>query len=226
MKLLDLFCGAGGSAVGYHRAGFDEIVGVDIKFQKRYPFQFVQADALEFCASFGAGFDAIHASPPCQGYSVGTNFNHLKYGKFVYPQLIAETRRQLRRTSRMYVIENVVGAKRAMGFRMRLCGTQFGLRVQRHRLFESSQLLMSPHEPCNHRPFDISLRKRRCEFLLTYRDVVTKNGFRVRRPSFCPAGIAAQAMGVEWMNSAEAGESIPPAYTEFIGRQLLEDLRA
>ena len=77
MRLLDLFCGAGGAAMGYHRAGFDEIIGVDIAAQPRYPFTFVQADALEYVAEHGGEFDAIHASPPCQGYSIMHNLPSL-----------------------------------------------------------------------------------------------------------------------------------------------------
>ena len=108
MRLLDLFCGAGGSAVGYHRAGFDEIIGVDNRPQPRYPFAFVKADALEFVKSFGAGFDAIHASPPCQKYSITVHIR--KNESRTYPDLIAPTRKCLRAVGRPYVIENVIGA--------------------------------------------------------------------------------------------------------------------
>lgn len=197
MRLLDLFCGAGGAAMGYHRAGFDEIVGVDIKPMLRYPFAFVQADAFEYLREHGQEFDAIHASPPCQGYSNGTNYNHKQYGKKEYPLLIGPTRQMLQEIGRPFCIENVMGAKAMLGFTLTLCGTQFGLRVQRHRLFESSHLIMRPTEPCHHRPFDISVRRKRCEYLLAYRDVVTKRGVAVRRPPFCSSCIAAKAMECE-----------------------------
>lgn len=229
MRLLDLFCGAGGAAVGYHRAGFTEIVGVDIKPQPHYPFTFVQADALEFVKSFGAGFDVIHASPPCQAYSYGRNYNHLAYVKRrAHLEMIEPTRKCLLKIGRAYVIENVQGASRAMKFTMTLtlCGTSFGLRVQRHRLFESNYLLMLPQSPCRHAPMDIRVRRKRCDYLLAYRDVVTAKGVKVRRPPFCPVSEGRKAMGIDWMTSAELGEAIPPAYTEFIGRQVLAHLRA
>ena len=106
-RLLDLFCGAGGAAVGYHNAGFDEIIGVDIKPQPRYPFEFVQADALEYLAEHGREFDAIHASPPCQGYSIMHNLPWLR-GRD-YPLLILPTIEMLEALGKPYVVENVMG---------------------------------------------------------------------------------------------------------------------
>src|SRR3990167_2895583 len=108
MKLLDLFCGAGGAAVGYHQAGFDTIVGVDIKPQKHYPFTFVEADALEYLAEHGHEFDAIHASPPCQGYSIMRNLPWLRDKD--YPLLIEPIRERLIAAAVPYIIENVAGA--------------------------------------------------------------------------------------------------------------------
>ncbi len=107
IRLLDLFCGAGGAAVGYHNAGFDEIIGVDIKPQPRYPFEFVQADALEYLAEHGREFDAIHASPPCQGYSIMHNLPWLR-GRD-YPLLILPTIEMLEALGKPYVVENVMG---------------------------------------------------------------------------------------------------------------------
>jgi len=105
MRLLDLFCGAGGAAMGYHRAGFTEIVGVDIAPQPRYPFEFVQADSLQYLAKHGGAFDVIHASPPCQGYSRCRFLPQNR--KIDYPLMIEDTRRLLRGIDAVYVIENV-----------------------------------------------------------------------------------------------------------------------
>ena len=212
MKLLDLFCGAGGCAVGYHRAGFDDITGVDINPQPRYPYKFIQADALEYLAAHGHEFDAIHASPPCQGYSVTANMPWV--GE--YPKLIEPVRDLLIKTGKPYIIENVLGAPLILP--ITLCGTMFGLRMFRHRLFETSFFMLSvPH--------------------IKHREQVGKNGF------VCMAGhgdggrgripadhrnIAAwkKASGIDWMTRDEMAEAIPPAYTEYIGRHLLEHASA
>src|SRR5215467_701837 len=126
-RLLDLFCGAGGAAMGYHRAGFD-VVGVDIKPQPRYPFTFIQADAMTFPLE---GFDAIHASPPCQAY-----IRSGMYDKSRHPDLLPPVRCQLERSDVPWVIENVPGAP--MRVDLKLCGCMFGLGVARQRWFETS----------------------------------------------------------------------------------------
>ena len=217
MRLLDLFCGAGGAAVGYHRAGFDEIVGVDITPQPRYPFQFVQADALEFCKSFGAGFDVIHASPPCQAYCYLSAFYAQRSA---HPKLIEPTREILRHTGRIYVIENVENAP--LRSAICLCGSVFGLRVRRHRLFESSVHLWAMNPRHQHRKQGRSV------------GVYGHQGSGSLRPrprdhggSFIRAKNAAdanEALGTSGLTWREATQAIPPAYTEFIGRQLLEAL--
>ena len=149
-RLLDLFCGAGGCSVGYYRAGF-EVVGVDIVPQPNYPFEFYQADALGF--DFDPGwFHAVHASPPCQAYSSLRGFTTTEY-----PQLIEYVRELLIQTGLPYVIENVVGAPLINP--IRLCGSSFGLKVWRHRLFETSfQIPLLP--PCSHsehpKPLDVT----------------------------------------------------------------------
>lgn len=132
-KLLDLFCGAGGAAMGYHRAGF-EVVGVDIKPQPRYPFAFVQGDVLKPPVDTSA-FDVIHASPPCQGYSTQTA------DPSRHPRLIERVREMLVATGLQYVVENVEGARRAMRDPVRLCGSSFGLDLRRHRHFESNVVI-------------------------------------------------------------------------------------
>lgn len=212
-RLLDLFCGAGGCSVGYHRAGFD-VVGVDHKPQPRYPFEFHQADALKFLAEHGREFAAIHASPPCQRFSKGTK--RWKGRSDTHPDLVGPTRELLGRSRLPWVIENVVCAP--LRNAVMLCGTMFGLKVFRHRLFESSILLMAPTHPRHngttgaHRGYSTAASGR--------------NGY------VCVAGhnferqAASEAMGIHWMGSRyELAQAIPPAFTEFVGRQLLGHLR-
>ena len=161
MRLLDLFCGAGGAAMGYSRAGFDEIIGVDIAPQPRYPFEFVQADALEYLAEHG--HDAIHASPPCQGYSIMHNLPWLRGRE--YPLLIKPTRDLMIHVGKPWVLENVMGAKwgcknlenisRLIGYDITdhgmkanwLCGAMFGKPFYRHRLFATNWLWLAPGHP-------------------------------------------------------------------------------
>ncbi len=208
MRLLDLFSGAGGCAVGYHRAGFTEIVGVDIKPQPRYPFQFVQGDALEYLAAHGREFDAIHASPPCQGFSAMT----AKHAKKNHPDLVGPAREFLIKTGKPYIIENVPGAP--LRTPVILCGTFFGLRVLRHRLFESNVFLFAPAQSCTHPP----------------RGAVGRAGYADNKKVGDWISVAGHhpnlaassfAMGIDWMNKDEISQAIPPAYTEYIGRQLL-----
>jgi DNA (cytosine-5)-methyltransferase 1 len=214
VRLLDLFCGAGGAAVGYHRAGFDEIVGVDVNRQRRYPFEFVQADALEYLAEHGHEFDAIHASPPCQAY---TSLRHLT--KKEYPDLVAPTRELLDASGRPWVIENVPGSP--LGYAIFLCGTMFGLRVYRHRRFEASFLILQPDHP-RHRvlagaPGTKGGRGRKAHYM--------GGGFVTVAGNV--GSYAGPAMGIDWMTGDELSQAIPPAYTEWIGRRLMqsEELR-
>jgi len=194
MRLLDLFCGAGGAAMGYHRAGFDEIVGVDIKPQPHYPFTFVQGDALEYVALHGREFDVIHASPPCQHYSA---MQHIKKNKHKWPDLIEPTRIQLQITGKPFVIENVIGAP--LRIDLLLCGSMFGLRMIRHRIFESNMPMPLLTLTCHHE------------------NMYDPWHWGVKQREEMSAG-----MGIDWfMTREEVREAIPPAYTEFIGRQLL-----
>ena len=142
-RLLDLFCGAGGAGMGYYRAGF-EVVGVDIVRQPRFPFKFIQADAMTFDLS---GFDAVHASPPCQGYSKTRHQVDSRLGKRERPLLLDEIRARLVRSGQPWVLENVAWAR--MPAAIKLCGSALGLRVTRHRFFESSSLIFAPG-PCRH----------------------------------------------------------------------------
>jgi DNA (cytosine-5)-methyltransferase 1 len=143
MRLLDLFCGAGGAAMGYYRAGFTEIVGVDNRPQPRYPFEFILGDALEYCRKYGHLFDAVTGGPPCQAYT-----RLYAMATKEYPKLIPATRQAMIATGRPYIIENVSDAWREMINPIMLCGTMFpGLRVRRHRLFECSPVLWFPPAP-------------------------------------------------------------------------------
>lgn len=219
--LLDLFCGAGGAAMGYHRAGFD-VVGVDIDPQPNYPFRFVQADALAPPFNL-SDFDVIHASPPCQRFTaLKTMWNHRGED---HPDLLEPTRNMLRSSGRLWVIENVPGAP--LRAPIRLCGSSFGLGVEaydgwrqlrRHRLFESSLALWSI--PCAHNGATIGLygdhaRDRRRTKASKGRDFPDADKLQLGR----------DAMDMQWADKwREISEAIPPAYTEWIGTQLLAHL--
>ena len=218
-RLLDLFCGAGGCSVGYHRAGFD-VVGCDIKPQPRYPFPFVRADAMRPPFDLRT-FDAIHASPPCQKYTQVNRLAHLKGRE--YADLLGPTREMLIESGLPWIIENVQAAP--MTNSIRLCGSSFGLLVRRHRLFEGSFVLFGI--PCSHRWQD----KAGARFPTAFRSekYLTADGRQQKRLSTVvqvyghTAGKAVwpEAMGIDWMTSKELTQAIPPAYTEFIGRQLM-----
>lgn len=215
-RLLDLFSGAGGAAMGYHRAGFD-VVGVDIEPQANYPFEFHQADALLILRDLVAGrlwsrCDVIHASPPCKASS---SMRHM-WNARQHNDLIAPTRELLERTGLPYVIENVEGA--ALRNPIRLCGSSFGLgaagrQLRRHRLFECSFPVMS--RPCQHRGDVIGVYGTGGGGQMT-------RGFKARG-----AREAGEALGIDWMRSLdELSQAIPPAYTEYVGGYLMAELQA
>lgn len=202
-RLLDLFCCAGGAAMGYYNAGFD-VVGVDINAQPRYPFKFYQSDAFEFLANHWKEFDIFHASPPCQGYSVTKSLS-----KSSAPLLIDKTREAFQATGKPYVIENVLGAKNRLINPIKLRGNQFGLKVIRDRLFETNPFILS--SPVF--PIDGGTNSHR--------------GLSTGGKYICVAGHnflvseASKAMGIDWMTQKELAQAIPPAYTEYLGGQLL-----
>lgn len=211
-RILDLYCKAGGAGKGYHDAGF-EVVGVDIEPQPRYPFEFIRADAIEFAAAYGSQFDAIHASPPCQRYA---SITRTARTQDKHPDLIVPTREILLQSGKPYVIENVPGARRLLRNPLMLCGTMFGLLVIRHRYFELSFDLWWPPQCCQHERKTVNCGRPVDEDL----NYITVAGH------FSNVPFAQKAMRIDWMGQDELREAIPPAYTEFIGRHLLQQLDA
>ena len=212
MRLLDLFCGAGGAAMGYHRAGFD-VVGVDIAPQPHYPFEFHQGDALDYLAAHWQDFDAIHASPPCQASTAltkGTNRGRL------YVNLIPATREMFAQIDAPTVIENVQGSDVRRD--LTLCGEMFGLGVIRHRYFELGG--WSAEQP-RHRPHRgrVSGYRHGQWFDGPYVAVYGDGGGKGSVPEW------QHAMGIDWTDVRKSiAEAIPPAYTEYVGRQLIEHM--
>lgn len=228
--LLDLFCCAGGCSMGYWRSGFD-VVGIDNRPQPNYPFEFHQADALDYAIEHAHEFDVIHASPPCQKFSSMTRG---RWKDREHPDFITPVRRLLKATHKPYVIENVEGAP--LKYSIMLCGTMFGLQtpegsqLRRHRLFETSfpikaafgDRLICKHNdgsaigvygggqhPDRRRPATIGVWGNSGGS--SHRDGLTHYGIDARR----------QVMGIDWMTGDELSEAIPPVYTQFIGDQLM-----
>lgn len=210
MRALDLFCGAGGAGMGLHRAGF-RVVGWDTKQGLRYPFERHIGDALEADLS---GFDFVWASPPCQAHSA---LRHLHPEKD-YECFIERTRDKLMKWAGPWIIENVPGAPLINP--VTLCGSSFGLRVRRHRIFESNVPLAG--SVCDHetqgQPMDVS----------------GTGGQRVNRRKDDHGGAcckphnireAQAAIGIDWMDRKEISQAIPPAYSEFLGRQVMKHLQ-
>ena len=205
-RLLDLFCGAGGAAVGYHRAGFD-VVGVDIKPQPRYPFEFHQADAMTFPLD---GFDAIHASPPCQVF-VTRGRTQRRADRPAHQNLVDATRVRLDGALVPWVMENV--ATSTLRRDLILCGSMFGLQVRRHRHFEGNPPLL-PFTPC-------------CDHSRPIFGVYGHGaGPKKERTDWGTVADWRRAMGIDWMTRDEITQAIPPAYTEFVGRHLIGALYA
>jgi DNA (cytosine-5)-methyltransferase 1 len=221
-RLLDLFCGAGGCSAGYAKAGF-EVVGVDLQEQPRYPFEFHKGGSLGWLEFYlatkewpcGGSFDAIHASPPCPGYS---KLAAMHPGKS-WPLLIAPVKDLLQQIGLPWVIENVPGAPLASAptpegdWGVVLCGSMFGLGsdrgyLRRHRVFETSFPL--PQPKCNHEGVAVGVYGR---------------GGTTGRHRMLYRKEASEAMGIDWMNHYELTQAIPPAYTEFVGRGLMRHIK-
>lgn len=210
--LLDLYCGIGGGAVGYARAGFD-VVGVDIIRQHNYPYRFVHGDALAYLRRVNLKqFDLIHASPPCKMHTVARRVAQARWLTLFDPHddMVSETRELLAASGRPYIIENVPGAPLVNP--VRYCGSSFGLAVRRHRLFESSLPITAP--ACDHasQPNPVGVYG-------------TGGAWTRTKPGGGGTKVAghdaAVAMGIDWTDEqAGLSQAIPPAYTEHIGRQL------
>lgn len=199
-KLLDLYCGAGGAGEGYARAGFD-VTGVDINPQPNYPHEFHQGDALKFLLENWQEFDAYHASPPCQAFTIAQRIHGNEH-----PDFIAATRSAFKLIGRPWVIENVPGAP--LVDPVTLCGASFGLRVYRHRLFESNMPIAEPAHAAHVWPLRKMGRKPQ------------PGDFMHVVGHFSGVTEARAAMGIDWMTRDELAESIPPAYTEHVGTYL------
>jgi hypothetical protein len=209
-RLLDLFCGAGGAAMGYYRAGFD-VVGVDIKPQPHYPFEFHQGDATTWPLE---GYDVIHASPPCQAYTTMTN---PKYGRGNHPDLLPGMRERLLAQPTPWVIENVPGSPMRADYV--LCGTQFGLKTIRHRWFEVSfGPVIDLGLTCNHKPGMFAITG--------HGTIAWGREWRVAHglhPTLRVDEIR-EIMQMPWSDRDGLSQAIPPAYTQYIGEQLMRYL--
>jgi DNA (cytosine-5)-methyltransferase 1 len=208
VKLLDLYCKAGGASKGYANAGF-EVTGIDIKKQKRYPFTFIQADCLDVLQDLDylRTFDVIAASPPCQTHSA-TKHLRVAQGKTTDKvDLIPQTREALVASGVPYVIENVPGSPLINP--VQFCGSYFGLKVRRHRLFESNVTLVG--SPCKHKE-----QGKPVGIYGSMRDEIPGGGHTAKTIEQ-----AREAMGIDWMIWGELVEAIPPVYTYEIGKQLI-----
>lgn len=221
-RVLDLFCGAGGASMGWHRAGYD-VTGVDITPHPSYPFTFIQADARETLADveFLASFDVLTGGPPCQALTRSRHLREAQGGKLREngQNLIPETRAGFLAAGRPYVIENVDDALPHLENPVRLCGSAFGLKVRRHRWFESNVFLFG--QECDHRA-----QGRPVGIYHVLGDNVPNGG-----TTATSIEEAREAMGIDWMRWKsdaqewdDLKESIPPAYTEYVAGQVLEAL--
>ena len=207
MKLLDLFCGAGGASAGYAAAGF-EVHGVDLKHGKRYPYTYVRAEVLDVLRdkNYLDQFDVIHASPPCQTHSITQHLRNAQGKTTSKLDLIPETRSALLESGKPYIIENVPGSPLINP--IQLCGSSFGLKVRRHRLFESNMALVG--SVCDHKS-----QGRPIGVYGSLNDEIPKGG-----KTAATINEARNAMGISWAIWTELVEAIPPAYTKYLGGQL------
>ncbi len=207
-KMLDLYGCQGGAAMGYHLAGWD-VTGVDIEPQPRYPFTFVQADALDFLAEHGHEYNAIHASPPCHDHTplvsvAGTDGSY---------DLLGDTLAALEAFAAPWVVENVPASH--LKADIVLCGKMFDLRVKRHRKFKSNMPLAQPAHPATCRTTPTATSRRRERWA---------QGWDISITGDVGTYLGPEAMGIDWMTGNGLSQAIPPAYTQFIGERLLTQL--
>lgn len=204
-KLLDLYCGGGGAGYGYQQAGFD-VTGVDINPQPKHKGNFIQADAIQYLISYGHLYDVIHASPPCQAYSIAA-MQFRNQGK-QYPDLIQTTRHYLIQSGKPYIIENVPNSPLLNP--IILCGTMFDIRTYRHRLFESNLYIEQPHHPQHIHPNTPMGRKPKPNEFIQYVG------------HFSGVKEVQEMTGLTWLGQKELAQSIPPQYTKYIGEYILK----
>jgi DNA (cytosine-5)-methyltransferase 1 len=221
--IWDLFCGVGGASYGYYEAGFEPI-GIDIKPQPRYPFRFIRLDVTTLNSVY-LSTAPIHASPPCQKYTVLNSWN-LENGN---PDLIPFTREFLKLTGQRYIIENVPGSPLEIANIIELCGSMFGLAVRRHRWFETNWKIKEPF--CKHKAQDYEkvfprrVSHARGTVKLTGTIPVHGGQQLYDVPLYQEIDLIRWAMGIYWTNrKEELNEAIPPAYTHFIGERLLHEI--
>jgi hypothetical protein len=206
LKLLDLFCGAGGASAGYAKAGFD-VTGIDVKHGKRYPYTYIKGDVRDYLdPEFLQQFDVIAASPPCQSFSATKHLRNAQGKTTTKINMIPLVRDALINANRIYVIENVPNAPLINP--VQLCGSAFGLKVRRHRLFESNFPLKGTD--CHHKQ-----QGKPVGIYGSMRDEIPNGGHTAKTMDQ-----AHEAMGIDWMIWGELVESIPPSYTHYIGQQL------
>ena len=206
LKLLDLFCGAGGASAGYAAAGF-EVTGIDVKHGKRYPFTYIRGDVRDYLnIVFLQQFDVIAASPPCQTHSATKHLRNAQGKSTSKIDMIPEVREALIASGLPYVIENVPNAP--LIHPVQVCGSHFDLKVRRHRLFESNVTIEGTG--CDHKS-----QGKPVGIYGSMRDEIPNGGHTAKTMQE-----ANEAMGINWMIWSELVESIPPIYTKYIGHQI------
>jgi DNA (cytosine-5)-methyltransferase 1 len=209
VKILDLYCGAGGASMGIHQAyPTAEITGVDIKKRKRYPFPFIQADVLGFTPEFLEGYDFFWASPPCQAFSQSTTAIRANKRK-IYNDFIPFTRQLLLGTGKPFIIENVIMAPLLNS--VMLCGQMFGLRLLRHRIFEANFPLVAPPH-MSHKGLRAGIDG---DFITCVKGAEKTGETKVEWQ---------RSMGIDWMTMREMSEAVPPAYSKYLFNQFLEGI--
>ncbi|MFE6852949.1 SAM-dependent methyltransferase [Streptomyces sp. NPDC057674] len=207
-RLLDAFCCQGGASAGYAAAGFD-VTGVDLHPQPRYPFTFVQGDAIAYIRKHGHEYDVIAGSPPCQRYTLCQRIQGNEH-----PDLIGPAREAMEATGRPWIIENVPEAAPELRDPVTLCGASFGLHTYRHRLFESNLLLQVPKHP-EHVHSTVKMGR-----------PLREGDWYHAVGNFSNVPYVRRDLNVPWMSRDGIRECIPPVYAEYLGRQVLAHLGA